>query len=589
EAWQMAWKKLADDVWQYATQKYQGLKQACSIWQRQVSQLWSCQWVVGEAALLERRKLLRDFPDDLEPEEGLKCTVCGRREALHGPLSDMGVREALREYWSGFSQALGHYDIRRDGSERLCAICTIRRLLPRVWEAAAGKRCDDIVAEMVNYPSTRTIATMPWRIAVARCARRDARVMEAVRDVNKALVSLAAEARGRGPGSEPIEDVSKAISAMSEELLAETEGTQGLEMLLKYDGDWLTEDGIRVAVKDRGWVSRDSSLEGERDTNSLAAGALEVIEKLRALGDALGNAGAKPQPSDFYAVLVMDGDNMGAILSKHEQKKSTISRSLEEFASSVRAIVHGCWGRLVYAGGDDVLALLPVDTALDAAEQLRRKYAKTRPKLDSDGSPVEPDSWTISAGIVFTHCAVPLTTVIARAHELLDRHAKDGAGRNAFAVEVWKRGGPILRFARKWDVAGPAPQASERDETCRQGGNDTPSYIDHLTNFVKALLGVREGLAFSNRILYRLREVCEIMTEPAPEGEGPGRRLLLSEEEFHQVVQAEYLKTRSLEHETQEEAKRKAERFAQEVWSLCLSDSSDLRIQWEPLLFARFL
>ncbi len=37
------------------------------------------------------------------------------------------------------------------------------------------------------------------------------------------------------------------------------------------------------------------------------------------------------------------------------------------------------------------------------------------------------------------------------AHRLLDEDAKDGAGRDALAVGVWKGGGEILKVARKWD------------------------------------------------------------------------------------------------------------------------------------------
>lgn len=86
--------------------------------------------------------------------------------------------------------------------------------------------------------------------------------------------------------------------------------------------------------------------------------------------------------SPYFAVLAMDGDHMGAWLGGEnnpdgptKQFRSDLSARLSNFAlHCVRPIVEACDGRLIYAGGEDVLALLPADTAVECARFLRAAY-----------------------------------------------------------------------------------------------------------------------------------------------------------------------------------------------------------------------
>lgn len=84
----------------------------------------------------------------------------------------------------------------------------------------------------------------------------------------------------------------------------------------------------------------------------------------------------------YFAVLALDGDQMGAWLGGEnndkgptEEFRSGLSERLSNFAlHCVRPIVEACDGRLILAGGEDVLALLPADTAADCAGFLRAAY-----------------------------------------------------------------------------------------------------------------------------------------------------------------------------------------------------------------------
>ncbi len=159
----------------------------------------------------------------------------------------------------------------------------------------------------------------------------------------------------------------------------------------------------------------------------------------RAMKKALSALNIKEPPSPFYAILLMDGDKLGELL---RQAGSKVSRALETFTRQVPDVVDGHNGFLIYAGGDDVLALLPLEDALQCAADLRQCYvaAFATQGLHS----------TLSGAVEYAHVKTPLTRILGDAHHLLDDIAKTQCGRDAIAVRVWKPGGQALQWAMPW-------------------------------------------------------------------------------------------------------------------------------------------
>lgn len=155
----------------------------------------------------------------------------------------------------------------------------------------------------------------------------------------------------------------------------------------------------------------------------------------------------------YYAVLVMDGDHMGRALSAYPQRKQEISQALALFSQQAPNIIeHQFKGVSVYSGGDDVLALLPVHSALPCALELQKKFTTVC------GKPGAEPRLTISAAILCTHVKSPMQAALKSAHDLLDNVAKDAVGRNAFAVQVQKRSGSPLTLAKRWGEDGETAQ-----------------------------------------------------------------------------------------------------------------------------------
>jgi CRISPR-associated protein Cmr2 len=175
----------------------------------------------------------------------------------------------------------------------------------------------------------------------------------------------------------------------------------------------------------------------------------ELEEETQAKGrlDALGGIvrklerhGIPPQP--YLTLLAADGDKMGKAISAIDSatQHREFSADLSRFAKEAEAIVARHHGYPIYAGGDDVLALVPLDTVLACAWELRGKFCGLMKRWK--------ESPTLSVGIAIGHFLEPLEDLLgwARAAE---HDAKD-AGRDALAVHLHTRAGAPLKVRGKW-------------------------------------------------------------------------------------------------------------------------------------------
>ena len=148
----------------------------------------------------------------------------------------------------------------------------------------------------------------------------------------------------------------------------------------------------------------------------------------------------KAVPNPYMAVLVADGDKMGEAISKCTKvsEHQTLSAALAYFASKAQTIVEYHKGVLIYAGGDDVVALLPIHTSLACAEKLHESF----------GTTMESYHCTLSVGIGIGHFLENLEDLLnyGRAAE---KDAKN-PDRNGLAVHLHKRGGSPVRFRASW-------------------------------------------------------------------------------------------------------------------------------------------
>lgn len=160
-----------------------------------------------------------------------------------------------------------------------------------------------------------------------------------------------------------------------------------------------------------------------------------------------------PAPSPYYAVLMADGDRIGETLRRaasREDLKEGIGK-LDRFCQQTPTIIQlrrlpsGLLpeGQCIYAGGDDVLAFLPVDTALEVAHALHEAFKKEW------GDAAEAP--TLSVAIVIAHHLTPLQETLDAARDA-ESKAKQVFKRNAWVVDLRKRGGAPILVGGKWEV-----------------------------------------------------------------------------------------------------------------------------------------
>lgn len=166
------------------------------------------------------------------------------------------------------------------------------------------------------------------------------------------------------------------------------------------------------------------------------------------------------EPVPYAVILKADGDRMGELLGKAKsaEESRAISRALHGFAKSVRLVVREHRGHAIYAGGDDVLALLPLETAVacaaDLAQRFRNAMAGVAERLGAADAP------TLSVGLGIGHIVEPLGRLRARA-DAAEKFAKgDGTmlPRNALAIRLGIRSGNETDWRCRWNE-GEGPQS----------------------------------------------------------------------------------------------------------------------------------
>ena len=165
----------------------------------------------------------------------------------------------------------------------------------------------------------------------------------------------------------------------------------------------------------------------------------EIDDPLDEVAELLENLGGEPSP--YLAVLVADGDKMGALISelKTADEHREFSQALAGFAAEARRIVSEHSGVLIYAGGDDVLAFAPVSKCLDCARALHEAFALC---LKNHGHP------TLSVGIAIGHFMENLEDLLAYGRAA-EKAAKQ-PNRDGLAIHLHKRGGAPIRMRAPW-------------------------------------------------------------------------------------------------------------------------------------------
>jgi CRISPR-associated protein Cmr2 len=214
------------------------------------------------------------------------------------------------------------------------------------------------------------------------------------------------------------------------------------DLLSGYDGSMLFEERLVDVLYAPGVdLTRDKKFQEARN-------ALQAFYKV--LDHEFADLGfARSRPDPYYALLRADGDSMGAAIDAQAgsgyQQHRAISQRLSSFAERVKQIVSEHQGALVYTGGDDVLAFLPLHTVLACASKLAEEFEKALREFAHLQDPAP----SLSVGIAVAHHLDSLRKV-RQIVDQAERRAKQVPGKRALAITISKRSGESYNVAGHW-------------------------------------------------------------------------------------------------------------------------------------------
>ncbi|MEO0271906.1 MAG: type III-B CRISPR-associated protein Cas10/Cmr2 [candidate division WOR-3 bacterium] len=396
------------------------------------------------------RKNLRTFEQVWE--SGRKCSICGERNVLF--FWETKNKNKFLRHNPDAIDLTGKVNPKflSDG-EGLCGLCFTKRTFELYLEEKVSGTLKNF-----SFPSTAEVATADFK--------------------EKALEKASKE----------LEDFGNQLKECLEGKIPETLPLPKLKEKIQktISGEWFFEENLR-----REFIIKEYSVYLDE----------KIIETLKGSLRTLTQKVGKPNP--YYALIHLDGDNMGKWLSGEllpnienaynskvweELSKSSfadeiknfcqrkllspaihasISTALKNYALEfVRKIVEEeHLGKLIYAGGDDVLAYVNLKDLFDVMHKLRWAFSgqikfdgdEIKVDLHNNTGFVEKDGRyyltmgpkaTASTGVVIAHYKTPLQIVIKKAFEM-EELAKE-KGRNGFAICMIRRSGEERVAKAKW-------------------------------------------------------------------------------------------------------------------------------------------
>lgn len=512
-----------------------------------------------------------------EREEGIKCGLHGDLEALRfewRPGEDRNPRPSVDPFWSLLKQ---DRDLRPEfrSSERLCAVATVKRLAGRVIK---GSKTDHPLKPLFEkadvFPSTTELAFGDWLNEVAGKEPQGVKALEPYGSWRKVLAQFIHDT------DEPDAPAGKGEHRRVLEPEARRTCREFLHAMEKRGRLWTDADRYYAILLMDG--DRMGRLVGGEILPARWESTIhpDLTERLRT-------------PSFDAAYRGFWKEHLGETRVVTPGVHAALSEALGDFSlHTVPEIIRRCRGRLIYAGGDDVCAVMPVSTALSAAHEIARMYATPYVVYDAVTGTAQPivGPWvperlrlayhlgedrclSISGAVLICHHKRPLADAMAAARRLLEGGAKEEGGRNAVAVELAKRSGGPRAMVMKWNAR---PHEALLAEIPKEIAPDD-TLVDHFLDFSRAF-GARTRLCMSSSLMYRVEEMRDGLDALAARNPADLPKFLKT-----LIVRSDP----SLKPGKGEARNPRLERIAWQAAALLLGP--DAAVRPEALLIARFL
>ncbi|TIH11690.1 type III-B CRISPR-associated protein Cas10/Cmr2 [Marinifilum sp. JC120] len=352
-------------------------------------------------------KRTRMFSQNEEP--GMKCTLQTNLSALTPKFEKGNPDQNTKRWWKGLEnrdmytyegRALKNSSKLSQKGERFSSVGLAKRVKARIED------------ETHHFPSTHAIATAMWRKRIIEKSGHEKYETSVFISFFEKWNEL--EASGDIEFNTVPEDV---IPALPELVKSIKTAPEILKMLLTCEAQCFRKTEFRKGTASKDPISKERG---------------ELVSCAKDIG-----AGTPP---GHFVLLSADGDSMGRFVDacKSVEKLTELSSKLKNFSEQAIKTIESpeVCGRVIYAGGDDVLAVMPVDAAIQAACTLRRDYAEKLKGITytENGEQIPA---TLSAALLFAPDNYPLHRLLDNAEATLNTKAK-AANKDALAITVYK-------------------------------------------------------------------------------------------------------------------------------------------------------
>ncbi len=377
-----------------------------------------------------------------EKENGEKCSLCGEFEVINTYNSESksiakDYTSNLKQTWENIVNKYCQNDFKQN--EKLCSICFLKRVAPIIFKQNRDPHLSWILGEYESFPSTSYIALYEY-FKRNNIVSHDEKIKLAQIFFDK---------------NETDSEYKKAFIKNSEENKDKNiKESDKYYALLVMDGDKM-----------------GSLINGET-IGSTWESIMHPDIKNRLLNKDFDKNYSIPWQDIFK------DENMSKRLITPAIHAS-ISEALSDFSIyDVSNIINKYEGRLIYAGGDDIFAILPVSNLLSAIKEIRKCYSFLfrfissdenlcneeyfRDLIDNKDQKYKPQKGklsvhlgqykdiSISAGALICHHKENLADMIELTHSILDK-AKENENRNAVGIALKKRSGGTREYFVRWD------------------------------------------------------------------------------------------------------------------------------------------
>lgn len=480
---------LSQNVWTYSFDMVEKASNLKSEWDHSGA-LYTVTHALSQS-FLAAGKTRKD--SGIDAVQGIKCQLHGNLEILRNQWAspaDKNPSPTKDPFWNSLKES---WKAKADFSEteRLSAIALVKRLGYRIFRDDPSHPLSVCFQEGTSFPSTTEIAISDWfdkvRPNIPKTSINLANLREALAQHVHQQDEPAYDSKSKNTTPTPDPATKRLYNDLVRKVPLTDEDKYYAILLM--DGDHMGK-----------------LINGETSGASWQT----VIHP--SLAGKLASEDFDSQINDFWKNRLSDKRLLGPGVH------AGISEALADFSLyAVPAVIAEAKGKLIYAGGDDVCAVLPVSTAIGAARLISRLYSEPfrffREGGPAWGEPIigqwrpEPGKMSIhlgnapgisiSAGILICHHKKPLYVAMRRAHELLEL-AKSRGGRNAMALELEKRSGGPVTWITNWNSKVPDQLAIAQLKG--------KSLLYCFFKTVEAMASGPGGRELSSSLIYRLRE-----------------------------------------------------------------------------------